>query len=108
MAEQSSDRSNNFALLSALWREHQEADWPVSGEVNEGQLMTLDTVVAGCVTYYFEEQSLDEKRLVILDDCLADLENLVSDLDPDSGAHFEYFERLQQLGKLLLDMNRPE
>ena len=105
MAEQSSDRSNDFSLLSALWQEHQAADWPVSGEVNEGQLMTLDTVVAGCVTYYFEEQSLDEKRLVILDDCLADLENLVSDLEPDSGA---YFERLQQLGKLLLDMNRPE
>ena len=104
MADQSS-RSNNFALLSALWQEHQAADWPVSGEINEGQLMTLDTVVAGCVTYYFEEQSLDEKRLVILDDCLADLENLVSDLEPDSGA---YFERLQQLGKLLLDMNRPE
>ena len=105
MAEQSSARSSNFALLSALWREHQEAGWPVSGEVNEGQLMTLDTVVAGCVTYYFEEQSLDEKRLVILDDCLADLENLVSDLEPDSRA---YFERLQQLGKLLLEMNRPE
>ena len=102
MAEQSSDRSNDFSLLAALWREHQAADWPVSGEINEGQLMTLDTVVAGCVTYYFEEQSLDEKRLVILDDCLADLE---SDLEPDSGA---YFERLQQLGKLLVDMNRPE
>ena len=105
MAEQSSDRSNDFSLLAALWREHQAADWPVSGEINEGQLMTLDTVVAGCVTYYFEEQSLDEKRLVILDDCLADLENLVSDLEPDSVA---YFERLQQLGKLLVDMNRPE
>ena len=105
MVDQYSDTSSDFALLSALWREHQAADWPVRGEENEGQLMILDTVMAGCVTYYLEEQSLDEQRVGILDDCLADLENLVSDLEPDSGA---YFERLQQLGKLLVDMNRPE
>ena len=105
MADQSSDHSSDFALLSALWREHQAADWPVSGEANEGELMTLDTVVAGCVTYYFEEQGLDEQRVGILDDCLTDLENLASDLEPDSKA---YFERLRRLGKLLLAMNRSE
>ena len=105
MADQFSGRSNDFALLSALWQEHQVADWPLSGESNEGQLMTLDTVVAGCVTYYFEEHSLDQQRIGILDDCLVDLENLVSDLESDSGA---YFERLQRLGKLLLVINRSE
>ena len=99
------DRSNDFALLSALWQEHQTADWPVGGYLNEGQLMTLDTVVAGCITYYFEELDLDEQRVGILNDCLADLENLTSDLEADSEA---YFERLQRLGKLLLDINRPE
>ena len=105
MAEQFSDRSNDFSLLAALWREHQAADWPVSGEINEGQLMTLDTVVAGCITYYFEELDLDEQRVGILNDCLADLENLMSDLEADSEV---YFERLQRLGKLLLKISRPE
>ena len=99
------DRSNDFALLSALWQEHQTADWPVGGYLNEGQLMTLDTVVAGCITYYFEELDLDEQRVGILNDCLADLENLTSDLEADSEA---YFKRLQRLGKLLLEINRPE
>ena len=99
------DRSNDFVLLSALWQEHQTADWPVGGDLNEGQLMTLDTVVAGCITYYFEELGLDEQRVGILNDCLADLENLTSDLEPDSEA---YFERLQRLGRLLLEINRPE
>ena len=102
MADQYS-RSNNLALLSALWQEHQASGWPVGGEANEGQLMTLDTVVVGCVAYYFEEQSLDEQRVGILDDCLGDLENLISDLESDSKA---YFKRLQRIGKLLLDISR--
>jgi len=101
MADPSSDVSGNYALLSSLWDLHVSADWPVGGDAHEGELMTLDTVVAGCVTYYFEERELDAQRVGILHDCLADLKNLLSDLEPEAQA---YFERLQQLGELLLTL----
>lgn len=101
MADQPSNVSSEYYVLSSLWPEHQSAEWPVAGDSHEGELMTLDTVVAGCVTYYFEERELDIQRVEILEDCLTDLENLLADLDPDAQA---YFERLQQLGQLLLKL----
>ena len=101
MADQSSNRSSEYELLSSLWQDHQEADWLISGDAHEGELMTLDTVVAGCVTYYFEEQELDVQRIGILEDCLGDLENLMPDLEADAQV---YFERLYQLGTLLLKL----
>ena len=65
----------------------------------EGQLMTLDTVIGGCLTYYLDEHHLDDPRIEILRDCLADLEIIVPDL---AEVHFEYFRRLQSLGITLL------
>ena len=93
--------SSEYDLLSTLWQEHQSADWLVSGDAHEGELMTLDTVMAGCVTYFFEERELDLQRVGILEDCLRDLANLLPDLESDAQA---YFERLQQLGNLLLKL----
>lgn len=101
MADQSSKVSSEYDVLSTLWQDHQCADWPVGGDPHEGELMTLDTVVAGCVTYYVEERELDIQRVGILEDCLGDLENLMPDLEPDAQA---YFERLQQLGTVLLKL----
>lgn len=105
MANSTPDFSGQYEGLSALWQEHQAADWPIAGDTHEGELMTLDTVVAGCVTYYVEERELDAQRVNILKDCLTELENLVSDLEPDAQ---EYFYRLHRLGELLLDICRPE
>ncbi len=101
MADQSSKVSSEYDVLSALWQDHQSADWPVAGDAHEGELMTLDTVVAGCVTYYIEERELDIQRVGILEDCLGDLENLLPDLELDAQV---YFERLQQLGTVLLKL----
>ncbi len=101
MADPSSDVTGDHVLLSSLWELHLSADWPVEGNVHEGELMTLDTVMAGCVTYYVEERELDPQRVGILQDCLVDLKNLMSDLESDAQA---YFERLQQLGELLLKL----
>ncbi|KPK24325.1 MAG: hypothetical protein AMK69_16295 [Nitrospira bacterium SG8_3] len=85
--------------LDEIWQVHQSADWPEGLGSDEGQLMTLDTVIGGCLTYYLDEQHLDEPRIEILRDCLAELESIVQDL---SEANIEYFRRLRFLGVTLL------
>jgi len=62
--------------------------------------MTLDTVISGCVVFYLDSpEGLDDQRIAIVQDCVADLETLTPDLDEISQA---YFVRLRQLGELLL------
>jgi hypothetical protein len=64
--------------------------------------MTIDTVISGCVVYYLDSsEGLDEQRLVILRDCVNDLDDLTGDLDPDCQP---YFLRLRHLGGMLLDL----
>lgn len=85
--------------LHEVWQVHQDAEWPSDLGSDEGQLMTLDTVIGGCLTYFFDEQDLDEPRVVILRDCLAELEDVVEAI-PEAAS--EYFHRLQSLGTTLL------
>ena len=62
--------------------------------------MTLDTVIGGCVVYYLDSQEgLDEQRKGIVSDCLSDLEAFESELEDDCRP---YFQRLRELGTLLL------
>lgn len=90
--------------LARLWEVHQAAEWPASVGIHEGALMTLDTVVGGCVTYFVEEHHIDPPRVAILEDCLADLETVLPELAEES---LGYFERLKQLGSLVLESGRP-
>ena len=84
-----------------LWETHCVADWPGGLGPLEGQLMTLDTVISGCVTYFFESQDgLDKQRVGILQDCLADRSDLLGDLEEEPVV---YFERIKRLGFLLLE-----
>ena len=85
--------------IGEVWQGHQAADWPDDLGSDEGQLMTLDAVIGGCVTYFFEEHHLDEQRVEILRDCLAELDEVVDDV---SEIPSEYFRRLQFLGTTLL------
>ncbi len=87
------------AKFDAVWQVHQAADWPSDLGGDEGQLMTIDTVISGCVTYFCEEHDLDDQRVGILRDCLAELEGVVEDV---SETPSEYFRRLQFLGTTLL------
>jgi hypothetical protein len=90
--------------LDQLWLIHREAGYPQLAGPNAGQLMTLDTVICGCVTYYLESaHQLDSQRHLMLEDCMADLAALLPELD-DVAAH--YFERLQNLARLMLDNSR--
>ncbi len=89
--------------LARLWEVHQAAEWPASVGLHEGALMTLDTVVGGCVTYFVEEHHLDPPRVAILEDCLSDLETVLPELAEEP---LGYFERLKQLGSLVLELGR--
>lgn len=88
--------------LTSLWATHKDAGWPQFSSPHEGELMTLDTVISGCVVYYMEHrEGLDAQRVEILESCLADLEALLPDL-PDEDAKL-YFDRLRIVGQLVLN-----
>lgn len=95
--------SANDQDLPRLWEIHRAADWPTGVGSREGELMTLDTVVSGCVTYFFEEHKLDPQRVAILEDCLSDLEAVLPELSEEP---LDYFERVRQLGASLLEVGR--
>lgn len=87
--------------IVSLWQVHRDAGWPKFTDPNEGELMTLDTVISGCVTYYLEsEDGLDPQRVEILESCLVDLNGLLPDLADEAG---QYFERLRTLATSLLE-----
>ena len=99
MGEQ--DRMHN---LVSLWQTHREAGWPKIHTPHEGELMTLDTVISGCVTYYLDsEGGLDPQRIDILETCLDDLNGLLPELEDEAE---DYFARLRVLGGLLLQSQR--
>lgn len=90
---------NEREKLDQIWQVHQFANWPSGLGSNEGQLMTLDTVIGGCLIYYMDEHHLDEARIEMLRDCLDELESIVPDL-PET--NMDYFKRLRFLGVALL------
>ncbi|MCY4612456.1 MAG: hypothetical protein OXB94_02390 [Nitrospira sp.] len=103
MVETDAMIQGNSQDLTRLWEVHQAAEWPAEVGSREGELMTLDTVVCGCVAYFFEEHELDPQRVTILEDCLSDLEAVLPELSEDP---LDYFRRVKQLGALLLEAGR--
>ena len=88
------------AILSA-WKYHCSDGWPQFSGPHQGPLMTIDTVIGGCVVYYLDgSDGLDAQRCAILKDCLDDLDVLTDELDDECRP---YFLRLRHLGSLLLD-----
>ncbi|MDN5941061.1 MAG: hypothetical protein L0H94_04170 [Nitrospira sp.] len=86
--------------VQSLWETHKEEGWPQVESQFEGPLMTLDTVISGCVVYFLDSpEGLDPQRIGILEDCVTDLDNLTGELDEDCRP---YFQRLRQLGALLI------
>ncbi|MGQ0665986.1 MAG: hypothetical protein ACT4O4_03040 [Nitrospiraceae bacterium] len=88
------------SMIAAAWKQHCENGWPQFSSPNQGQLMTLDTVISGCVVFYLDSpEGLDHQRVAIVEDCVGDLGDLTEELDTDSQ---EYFLRLRRLGEMLL------
>jgi hypothetical protein len=87
------------AVLS-LWEAHKTERWPqVEGQI-EGPLMTLDTVISGCVVYFLvSHDGLDAQRIGIIKVCIADVDNLTDELEERCQP---YFQRLRHLGTLLI------
>ena len=88
------------SMIVTAWEQHCADGWPQFSSPHQGQLMTIDTVISGCVIYYLDSSgSLDDQRLAIVKDCLGDLDELTEALDTESQA---YFHRLRELGTMLL------
>ena len=87
-------------VVLSLWETHKQEQWPQVGSRHEGPLMTLDTVISGCVVYFLDSrEGLDAQRIGILEDCLADLDSLTDELEEGCRP---YFQRLRHLGALLI------
>lgn len=82
-----------------LWEAHRDSEWPKFASPDQGELMTLDTVISGCATCYLDSpEGLDPQRRAILVQCLDDLQTLLPRI-PDEAT--EYFIRLHRLAQLL-------
>lgn len=87
--------------IASLWDTHRGEGWPAVTTPNQGQLMTLDTVISGCVVFFLDcPDGLDPQRIAIIRDCLADLDDLLDELDAECKP---YFVRLRDLGALLIE-----
>ena len=90
----------NRETVGRLWEAHKQEQWPRLSTQLEGPLMTLDTVIGGCVVYYLDsEEGLDDQRRAIIGDCLDDLQTMEQDLEEECRP---YFRRLRELGTMLL------
>lgn len=92
--------------ILALWGLHRQAELPDVPREAKGELWVLDEVIGGCVSFYLSAGgTLDPPRVVILEDCRADLERLMPELEEAAAA---YFGRLGMLAWLLLEaMKKP-
>jgi len=87
--------------IATAWEQHCATGWPQFSSPHQGQLMTIDTVISGCVVFYLDSaEGLDAQRVAIVKDCLGDLDELTETLDSESQT---YFVRLRELGAMLLD-----
>lgn len=94
----------DLRIIASLWEAHSQTKWPKFSSPNEGQLMTLDTVIGGCVVYYLDgETELDPQRVSILEDCIVDLDTLLDELSDDCKS---YFEGAKQLARMLIETQR--
>ncbi len=88
------------SMIATAWERHCADGWPQFSSPHQGQLMTIDTVISGCVVYYLHgSEGLDDQRVAIVKDCLGDLDELTEALDDEPQA---YFCRLRELGAMLL------
>ncbi len=87
--------------LNSLWEIHQEARWPEGLGAYEGELMTLEAAIGGCIRHALLENGLDPGRQEIIKGCLSDLDDILQELNQDAR---EYVDRLRRLAVLILEI----
>ena len=88
--------------LIPIWEKYCEAPWPGGTGPHEGELMTLDSVITGCVRDFLADTKLHSHRIEILKNCVSELDTLLPELE---GEGRDYFNRLQEMGEMLLKGN---
>ncbi len=89
-------------LIDILWAEHKSSAFPkgVAGkDVNGIDFVMLDANIAGCVTVYLQQGTLDAWRAAILGLCYRNCECVVPILYEEAA---EYYWRLGRLAELIL------
>lgn len=90
--------------ILTLWRAHWQAELPDVPRESKGELWVLDEVIGGCVLFYLSGGgALDPPRVAILEDCRADLDRLMPDLEEAAAS---YFSRLGMLAGLLIETSK--
>jgi hypothetical protein len=89
------------AEIERAWNAHYLRDFPrecAGREVDGVCLTSCDTFLAGCISYFVENGTLDAERTVIVARVCTDLERVVPRLSGDAQ---RYFADLLALGKAL-------
>jgi hypothetical protein len=90
--------------IRTLWNAHRQAKLPDVPRERMGELWVLDEVIGGCVAFYLNAGGmLDPPRIAVLEDCRADLDRLMPDLEE---AATSYFGRLGTLAGLLIETSK--
>ena len=85
--------------MVSIWEAYCKTSWPSDIGPHEGELMTLDSVITGCVRDFLSDKNLHSKRVKILESCVSELEILLPELE---GVTNDYFNRLGELARILL------
>jgi hypothetical protein len=100
-------RKKNSSAIVNLWREHCAAPFPerLAGQEVAGICVaSLDTFAAGCIqTFVSHGGRLGDEKVAVLDCCRRDLSVVVKEMN---GEAKEYFARLENLARMVLDAVR--
>jgi hypothetical protein len=96
---------SSLSVIQNRWREHCAAPFPeeaVLEEICGICLVTLDSFSAGCIDAFLSNSgNLDKARLRVLESCSRDLAFVYPELN---GGVREYFSRLQELARMVLQV----
>jgi hypothetical protein len=96
---------SEFASIQELWKEQMSRPFPRSlagKEIADWDLVLLDSSAAGCISTFLGTtvaQSLDTKRLQVLEDCAQSLSRICPQLPAE---HRVYFDTLREISERIV------
>ena len=91
-----------FEKIKEQWNAWYDVPFPREAyDLEVLDLISIDTFSAGCISVYVERHGeLDQERITCLRQCSQDLDACLGEL---SGGTREYFEKLSDLSRMVLD-----